>query len=69
MQKGHAARQKIVFSVRNMDANILFCRETSGRYEETIGEALAGRAGQLLIKIIVAIGRSSRDVYIADIIN
>jgi DNA polymerase len=69
MQKGHAAKQKIVFSVGNIDANILFCGEASGGYEETIGEALVWRAGQLLIKIIVAMGQSSSDVYIADIIN
>ncbi|MDR2628451.1 MAG: uracil-DNA glycosylase [Puniceicoccales bacterium] len=61
--------KKIVFGVGNIDANILFCGEAPGADEETMGEPFVGRAGQLLTKIILAMGLSRSDVYIANIMN
>ncbi|MDR1232896.1 MAG: uracil-DNA glycosylase [Puniceicoccales bacterium] len=61
--------KKIVFGVGNVDADILFCGEAPGADEEIIGEPFVGRAGQLLTKIILAMGLSRSDVYIANIMN
>ncbi|MDR1891278.1 MAG: uracil-DNA glycosylase [Puniceicoccales bacterium] len=61
--------KKIVFGVGNVDADILFCGEAPGADEETVGEPFVGRAGQLLTKIILAMGLSRNDVYIANIMN
>lgn len=61
--------KKIVFGVGNVDADILFCGEAPGADEEIMGEPFVGRAGQLLTKIILAMGLSRSDVYIANIMN
>jgi DNA polymerase len=61
--------KKIVFGIGNVDADILFCGEAPGADEEIMGEPFVGRAGQLLTKIILAMGLSRSDVYIANIMN
>ncbi|MDR3273899.1 MAG: uracil-DNA glycosylase [Puniceicoccales bacterium] len=61
--------KKIVLGVGNLDAEIFFCGEAPGADEETIGEPFVGRAGQLLTKIISAMGLSRSDVYIGNIMN
>jgi DNA polymerase len=61
--------RKIVFGVGNVDAEIFFCGEAPGADEEKIGKPFVGRAGQLLTKIILAMGLSRSDVYIANIMN
>ncbi|MDR1432828.1 MAG: uracil-DNA glycosylase [Puniceicoccales bacterium] len=68
-QKHVRPGKKIVFGVGNVDADIFFCGEAPGADEETIGEPFVGRAGQLLTKIITAMGLSRDDVYIANIMN
>jgi DNA polymerase len=52
-----------------VDAEIFFCGEAPGSDEETIGEPFVGRAGQLLTKIIYAMGLERSAVYIANIMN
>jgi len=61
--------KKIVFGVGNLDAKIFFCGEAPGGDEETIGEPFVGKAGQLLTKIIAAMGLSRDEVYIGNIMN
>ncbi|MDR2737836.1 MAG: uracil-DNA glycosylase [Puniceicoccales bacterium] len=61
--------KKAVFGVGNVDSDIFFCGEAPGADEETIGEPFVGRAGQLLTKIISAMGLERGDVYIANIMN
>jgi DNA polymerase len=61
--------KKIVFGTGSMDADIFFCGEAPGADEETIGEPFVGRAGQLLTKIISAMGLARENVYIANIMN
>ena len=61
--------KKIVFGVGNLDAKIFFCGEAPGADEETQGVPFVGRAGQLLTKIIAAMGISRDDVYIGNIMN
>ena len=61
--------KKIVFGVGNLDAKIFFCGEAPGADEEIQGEPFVGKAGQLLTKIIAAMGLSRDDVYIGNIMN
>lgn len=61
--------KKIVFGVGNLDADIFFCGEAPGADEEIIGEPFVGKAGQLLTKIIAAMGLKREDVYIGNIMN
>lgn len=63
------AGKKVVFGVGNIDADIFFCGEAPGAEEEIQGEPFVGRAGQLLTKIIQAMGLQRNDVYIGNIMN
>jgi uracil-DNA glycosylase family 4 len=68
--KLHAqGRTQIVFGVGNPDADLMFVGEAPGADEDQQGIPFVGRAGQLLTKIIEAIGLSRGDVYIANVIK
>ncbi len=60
---------KIVFGVGNLDADIFFCGEAPGADEEEQGEPFVGKAGQLLDKMIKAMGLEREQVYIGNIMN
>ncbi len=62
-------RKQIVFGVGNPDADLMFVGEAPGADEDIQGEPFVGRAGQLLTKIIEAIGLKREDVYIANVIK
>jgi uracil-DNA glycosylase family 4 len=62
-------RQQIVFGVGNPQAELMFVGEAPGADEDEQGEPFVGRAGQLLTKIIEAIGLTRADVYIANVIK
>ena len=62
-------RRQIVFGVGNPTADLMFVGEAPGADEDIQGEPFVGRAGQLLTKIIEAIGLSRSDVYIANVIK
>ena len=62
-------RTQIVFGVGNPDADLMFVGEAPGGDEDIQGIPFVGRAGQLLTKIIEAIGLSRDDVYIANVIK
>ena len=62
-------RRQIVFGVGNPDADLMFVGEAPGADEDIQGEPFVGRAGQLLTKIIEAIGLRREDVYIANVIK
>jgi DNA polymerase len=62
-------RRQIVFGVGNPQADLMFVGEAPGADEDIQGEPFVGRAGQLLTKIIEAIGLSRGDVYIANVIK
>ena len=61
--------KKVVFGVGNLDADIFFCGEAPGADEEIQGEPFVGKAGQLLTKIIKAMGLERENVYIGNIMN
>ena len=62
-------RRQIVFGVGNPEADLMFVGEAPGADEDVQGEPFVGRAGQLLTKIIEAIGLKREDVYIANVIK
>ena len=62
-------RRQIVFGVGNPQADLMFVGEAPGADEDVQGEPFVGRAGQLLTKIIEAIGLTRGDVYIANVIK
>ena len=62
-------RTNLVFGVGNPMASLMFVGEAPGRDEDLQGEPFVGRAGQLLTKIIEAIGLKRSDVYIANVLK
>jgi uracil-DNA glycosylase len=62
-------RTHVVFGVGNPHAELMFAGEAPGRDEDQQGEPFVGRAGQLLTRIIEAIGMKRQDVYIANVIK
>lgn len=64
----HPGKQ-VVFGVGNLDASIMFVGEAPGGDEEDQGEPFVGRAGQLLNKVIKAMGLERSQVYIGNILN
>jgi DNA polymerase len=62
-------RRQVVFGVGSSSADLMFVGEAPGADEDIQGEPFVGRAGQLLTKIIEAIGMKRSDVYIANVIK
>ncbi len=62
-------RTQIVFGSGNPHADLMFVGEAPGADEDEQGEPFVGRAGQLLTKIIEAIGMTRAEVYIANVIK
>jgi DNA polymerase len=62
-------RRQVVFGVGNPEADLMFVGEAPGADEDMQGIPFVGRAGQLLTKIIEAIGLKRDDVYIANVIK
>jgi DNA polymerase len=67
--KLHGSRRNTVFGVGNPEATLLIVGEAPGRDEDIQGEPFVGAAGQLLNKILGAIGFAREDVYIANILK
>lgn len=61
--------KKVVFGVGNPEADIFFVGEAPGAEEEIQGEPFVGPAGELLTKMIKAMGLSREKVYIGNIMN
>jgi len=64
-----SSRTQTVFGVGNPDADIMFVGEAPGADEDAQGEPFVGRAGQLLTKIIKAMGFPREEVYIANVLK
>ncbi len=63
----HEGRTKIVHTTGNFKADLLFVGEAPGANEDAEGLPFVGRAGQLLNKIIEAIGLKREDVLVGNI--
>ncbi len=61
--------KQVVFGVGRVDAKIMFVGEAPGAEEEVQGEPFVGPAGQLLNKMIGAMGLKREEVYIGNIMN
>ena len=61
--------KKVVLGVGTLEAKIFFCGEAPGADEEVQGEPFVGAAGQLLTKMIKAMGVDRGQVYIGNIMN
>lgn len=61
--------KRVVLGVGSLDAHIFFCGEAPGAEEEIQGEPFVGPAGQLLTRMIEAMGLSRAQVYIGNIMN
>ncbi|MCA9278640.1 MAG: uracil-DNA glycosylase [Phycisphaeraceae bacterium] len=61
--------KNIVFGEGNPDADLMFVGEAPGADEDEQGRPFVGRSGQLLDKMIAAMGLSRSDVYIANVLK
>ena len=67
--KQYEGSTQIVFGEGNPKARLVFVGEAPGRDEDIQGRPFVGRAGQLLNKIIEAMGLKRSDVYISNIVK
>jgi uracil-DNA glycosylase len=63
------SRHTVVFGVGDQQAELMFIGEAPGRDEDLQGEPFVGRAGELLTKIIQAMGFQRHEVYIANVLK
>ncbi len=63
------SRTQTVFGEGNPDAEIVFVGEAPGVEEDRTGRPFVGRAGELLGKMIVAMGLTRQDVYICNMLK
>lgn len=64
-----ATRTRTVFGVGRRDADLMIIGEAPGADEDREGEPFVGRAGQLLTRMLAAIGFSREQVYIANVLK
>ena len=62
-------RRRLVFGEGNARADLVFVGEAPGADEDEQGRPFVGRAGQLLTKIIEAMGLKREEVYICNILK
>lgn len=65
----HKTRQQIVFGEGDPRAQLMFVGEGPGAEEDRQGRPFVGRAGQLLTKMIQAMGLERNGVYIANVVK
>lgn len=65
----HRTRKNYVFGVGNPNARVMVIGEAPGADEDAKGEPFVGRAGQLLDKMLLAIGFPREEVFIANILK
>ena len=67
--KLHKTRTNIVFGVGSPEARLMFVGEAPGEDEDLQGYPFVGKAGQLLTKMIEAMGMQREDVYICNTVK
>ncbi len=65
----HAARTQTVFARGNPSSELMIVGEGPGAEEDAQGEPFVGRAGQLLDRMIGAMGYGRDEVYVANIVK
>jgi len=66
--KLHSTRTRLVFGVGADETPLMFVGEAPGAEEDRRGEPFVGAAGQLLDKMIAAMGWTRETVYIANVL-
>ncbi len=64
-----ASRTTVVFGAGNPEAQLMFVGEAPGAEEDAAGEPFVGAPGQLLTRMITAMGLTRDQVYIANILK
>ncbi len=64
-----SSRKNVVFGVGSLEAELMFIGEAPGADEDDQGEPFVGKAGQLLTRIIQAMGLTRETVYIGNILK
>ena len=67
--KLHVSRTHLVFGTGNPEARLMFIGEAPGQEEDLQAEPFVGKAGQLLNRILKAMGLERKDVYITNILK
>ncbi|MBW2121010.1 MAG: uracil-DNA glycosylase [Deltaproteobacteria bacterium] len=65
----HKTRRHIVFGEGDQKARLVFVGEAPGYEEDLQGRPFVGKAGQLLSRIIAAIGMTRDEVYITNVVK
>jgi len=65
----HEGRRNIVFGVGRPSADLVVVGEAPGRDEDLSGEPFVGRSGQLLTRMLAAIGVPREDAYICNVLK
>ena len=65
----HATRRHTVFGEGDPDADLLFVGEAPGADEDRTGRPFVGRAGELLTRMIKAMGFNRDQVFIANVLK
>lgn len=65
----HVTRTNVVVGEGNPDADLMFIGEAPGYYEDQQGRPFVGRAGELLTKMIRAMGLTREQVYIGNVLK
>ena len=64
-----STRKTVVFGAGNADAELMFIGEAPGASEDEQGLPFVGRAGKLLETLLVEIGLSRPEVFIANVLK
>lgn len=65
----HQGRTQTVFSRGSAEAELVFVGEGPGEQEDLRGEPFVGRAGQLLDKMVAAMGFDREAVYVCNVVK
>lgn len=66
---GSLGRKSIVFGEGNPGAKLMLIGEGPGQKEDELCRPFVGRSGQLLTKVLEAIGLSRKDVFITNVVK
>jgi len=66
---GSLGRKSIVFGEGNPDAKLMLIGEGPGQKEDELCRPFVGRSGQLLTKVLEAIGLSRQEVFITNVVK
>ncbi len=64
-----ASRTQVAYGVGNPNARLVLVGEAPGREEDLKGEPFVGEAGQLLDRILLAMGMQREEVYLCNVLK